>query len=281
LGHHGFVTRTATLLLGVLFLWLGAAHAAGPPTVYMGELTWTEVRDALQAGRTTVIVPIGGTEQSGPHMALNKHNLRVRFFAGRVAAALGDALVAPVLAFVPEGGTNPPTGHMRFPGTITIPESTFEEILLSAGRGFKSQGFRDVVFLGDHGGYQKLIKKSADKLNREWAGTPVRAHAVEEYYVAAQKEYVDALKAKGFTEEEIGTHAGLADTSLMLAIDPSLVRVDRIAGAGGDKSNGVSGDPMRSTSALGKIGVDIVVKRTVEAIKREVAEPRPAPQAQK
>jgi creatinine amidohydrolase len=268
--------KTLTALLAFLVLGLGAARA-DPPTVYIGELTWTEIHDAIIAGRTTIIVPIGGTEQSGPHIALNKHNLRVRFFAGRVAAGLGNALVAPVLAYVPEGGTNPPTGHMRFAGTMTIPESTFEEILVSTGRGFRSQGFKDVVFIGDHGGYQKSMKKAAATLNREWAGTSTRAHAVEEYYLAVDKEYRDALRAKGFTDEQIGVHAGLADTSLMLAIDPSLVRADRMATSRGDGKNGVNGDPALSSSALGKIGVDLVVKRTIEAINRDIASRNTAP----
>jgi creatinine amidohydrolase/Fe(II)-dependent formamide hydrolase-like protein len=267
--------KTAAFLVALL---LGAGLAwADPPTVYTGELTWTEIRDAIQAGKTTIIVPVGGTEQSGPHIALNKHNLRVRFFAGRVAAALGNALVAPVLAYVPEGSINPPTGHMRFPGTMTIPEATFEEILVSTGRGFKAQGFKDVVFIGDHGGYQKSMKKAAASLNREWAASPVRAHAIEEYYDAVQKDYKEALRAKGFTDAEIGVHAGLADTSLMLAIDPSLVRMDAMKSAAGDKSNGVDGDPTKSTSALGKIGVDIVVKKTVDAIKRDVGRREAAP----
>jgi creatinine amidohydrolase len=261
--------KTAYALVALLLLGLGLARA-DPPTVYTGELTWTEIRDAIRAGRTTIIVPIGGTEQSGPHIALNKHNLRVRFFAGRVAAALGNALVAPVLGYVPEGSTNPPTGHMRFAGTMTIPESTFEEILVSTGRGFRSQGFKDVVFIGDHGGYQKSMTKAAAKLNREWAGTPTRAHAVEEYYLAGNKEYKDALRAKGFTDAEIGEHAGLADTSLMLAIDPSLVRTDRLKTSRGDANNGVSGDPSQASSALGKLGVDIILKRTLDAINRDI-----------
>ena len=268
--------RTTAAFLALLLFAAGIAQA-DPPTVYTGELTWTEIRDAVQAGKTTIIVPIGGTEQSGPHIALNKHNLRVRFFAGRVAAALGNALVAPVLAYVPEGSINPPSGHMKFAGTMTIPESTFEEILLSTGRGFKSQGFRDIVFIGDHGGYQKSMKKAAALLDKEWAGTPVRAHAVEEYYTAVSKDYVEALKARGFTEEEIGVHAGLADTSLMLAIDPSLVRKERMKTAGGDKSNGVNGDPAKASSALGKIGVDLVMKKTVDAINRDVKREAAAP----
>src|SRR5476651_1713629 len=150
----------ARALLAALALLLGAAALpawAKPDSVYLEDLTWTEVRAAQRAGKTTIIIPVGGTEQSGPHMALGKHNVRARILSGRVAAALGNALVAPVLAYVPEGETNPPTGHVRFPGTITIPESTFMEILVSTARGFRSQGFKDVVFIGDHGGYQKAM----------------------------------------------------------------------------------------------------------------------------
>ena len=261
---------TAAVLILLVAMTTGIARA-DPPTVYTGELTWTEIRDAMQAGKTTIIVPVGGTEQSGPHIALNKHNIRVRFFAGRIAAALGNALVAPVLAYVPEGSINPPTGHMRFAGTMTIPESTFEEILVSTARGFKAQGFRNVVFIGDHGGYQKSMKKAAASLNKEWAGSPARAFAVEEYYTAVDKEYKELLRSKGFSDAEIGAHAGLADTSLMLAVDPSLVRSDRMKSAAGDKSNGVNGDPSKSSSALGKLGVDLVIARTVETIKRDTA----------
>lgn len=260
----------AALLALLLCLLPAIARSAAPlPSVFLEELTWTEVRDAVKAGKTTIIVPIGGTEQSGPHIALGKHNFRVHFMAGRVAAALGDALVAPVLAYVPEGSTNPATEHMRFPGTISIPESTFEEILVGTGRSLRRHGFKEIVFIGDHGGYQKAMKRAAVVLNREWAGSPVRAHAIEEYYTAISTEYAKALAARGFDDDEIGTHAGLADTSLTLAIDPSLVRMDRLRGSN-TKEEGVSGDPERSSTDLGKIGVDLVVRRTAEAIRAAV-----------
>src|SRR6186713_2874824 len=102
------------------------AAAATPASVQVDELTWTELRDAIKAGKTTVIVPVGGTEQSGPHIVLGKHNVRVRALAARIATSLGNALVAPVIAYVPEGAINPPAGHMRFAGTISIPENAFE-----------------------------------------------------------------------------------------------------------------------------------------------------------
>src|SRR6185295_15981911 len=103
------------LLLGLTTLC--AAAASGPPSVYLEDLTSTEVRDLLGTGKTTVIVPVGGTEQSGPHIVLGKHNVRAHMLAGRIAAALGNALVAPVVAYVPEGNPTPPQAHMRWAGT--------------------------------------------------------------------------------------------------------------------------------------------------------------------
>src|ERR1700730_12141965 len=252
------------LVLWFLLLGLPTAHASG--TVFLEELTWTELRDLIQSGKTTIIVPIGGTEQNGTHMALGKHNLRVRYLSEKIAGALGNALVAPVIAYVPEGALEPPTGHMRFPGTITVPEEAFEKILEYAARSFKAAGFHDIVFLGDHGSYQRVEKAVADQLDKEWAAKPVRVHAIEEYYRAGQAEFGRLLKSKGFRDEEVGTHAGLADTSLMLATDPRLVRADRPRSA-----EGVNGDPSRSSAELGQLGVDLIVTRTVDGVRKAVA----------
>src|SRR5216110_2478513 len=66
-------------------------------SVFLEDLTWVEVRDAIAAGKTTVIIPTGGTEQNGPHMVLGKHNFLVKHKAGEIAKSLGNALVAPVM----------------------------------------------------------------------------------------------------------------------------------------------------------------------------------------
>jgi creatinine amidohydrolase/Fe(II)-dependent formamide hydrolase-like protein len=256
---------TRALFLCILLLIGSGARAQPPDTVFLEELTWTELRDLIRSGKTTIIVPIGGTEQNGPHMALGKHNRRVQLLSEKIARALGDALVAPVIAYVPEGGVNPPTAHMKFPGTITIPEETFDKVLEYAARSFQRAGFRDIVFLGDHGGYQRDEKAIAERLDREWAATPVRAYAIEEYYRASEAEFSQLLKGKGYSEEEIGTHAGLADTSLMLGVDPHLVRANRLR-----PGEGVHGDPARANPQLGQLGVDLIVTRTVDAIRKAV-----------
>ena len=236
------------LLVLVAFSFASGARAA-PRSVYLEDLTWTELRDALKAGVTTVIIPVGGTEQSGPHLALGKHNARVKVLAGKTASE-----------------------HMRFPGTISIPDSAFKSTLEAAARSLRQAGFTHVVLLGDHGGYQQSLKEVAAQLNRDWAGTPVRAHFIADYYRATEAAYVQALRAKGLTDAQIGSHAGTADTSLQMAIDPAMVRPDRLDGAQssatGTSNNGTVGDPRPSTAALGQLGVDLIVAQTVAAIRK-------------
>jgi len=216
-----------------------------------------------------VIVPIGGTEQSGPQIALGKHNARARALAQRIAAKLGNAVVAPVVAYVPEGSIDPPAGHMRFAGTVSISDATFEALLESTARSFRQHGFHDVVFIGDHGGYQKSEERVANKLNREWTNKPgCRVHALLDYYRVTQTVFVDALKAKGYSEAEIGVHAGLADTALSLALDPASVRTEQFARAAqAGAKEGVHGDPRRATAELGQLGVERIVDTSVAQIR--------------
>jgi creatinine amidohydrolase/Fe(II)-dependent formamide hydrolase-like protein len=162
---------------------------------------------------------------------------------------------------------------MRFPGTISVPEAAFETILEYAARSFKQHGFKDIVFLGDHGGYQANEQIVANKLNREWVSSNVRAHAVTQYYDAVRIDFAQILKGEGFTPSEIGTHAGLNDTSLMLAVDPGLVREDRLPNSKFGSADGVYGDPSKASASLGKLGVDAIVSQTLAAIKTAVARP--------
>jgi creatinine amidohydrolase len=245
-----------------------AATATASASVYIEELTSPELQARIDAGATTVLVPIGGTEQSGPHIALGKHNARARILAGRIAQRLGNATVAPVIAYVPEGSITPPAGHMRFAGTLSISESAFEAILESTARSLCRHGVRDVFFLGDHGGYQKNEEQAAARVNAKGG---CRAHALLDYYQATQTAYVADLKRRGFGDAEIGLHAGLADTSLSLALDPSDVRTGLLAaGAKAGKDGGVHGDPTRSSAELGRLGADRIVDASVAAIRAAV-----------
>jgi len=247
-----------------------AAAAPTQSSAYLEDLTSPELGARIAAGTATVLVPIGGTEQSGPHIALGKHNMRARALAGRIAGQLGNAVVAPTVAYVPEGAITPPAGHMRFPGTISIPDAAFEGLLEGSARSFCQHGLREVFFLQDHGGYRKSVDRVVARLNgeRAWAARGCRAHALHEYYDATQDGYVADLKRRGFKEAEIGLHAGLADTSLTLALDPALVRTGQLAaGAKAGPAGGVRGDPTRASAELGQIGVQRQVDESVKAIR--------------
>lgn len=258
------------LAIGAMF-YPGVQAASN--SVYLDDLTWTEVHSALQKGSTTVIIPVGGTEQSGPHMALGKHNDRVHVLAGRIAEKMGNALVAPVVSYVPEGQISPPTGHMKFAGTISIPDDAFLAVLKGAARSLKQHGFLNIVFIGDHGGYQHLLRTEAQQLNQEWWGSKTRAHFISAYYRAATEDFVQTLESAGIPKDQIGVHAGLADTSLAMAVDPTLVRVEKLKGAssGGTVTTGVAGNPAGSTAELGRIGVEKIVEKCVQSIRDSIA----------
>lgn len=238
-------------------------------SVMLEELTSTELRSRIEHGATTILIPIGGVEQSGPYIALGKHNVRAGIIAAMIAQKLGNTMVAPVLSYVPEGTVNPPSGHMRFSGTISIPPAAFEALLEGAAASFRQHGFRDIIFIGDHGGYQQNEVHVAQKLNRAWGkDDPARAHALLDYYEITQSAFIDDLKKRGFSSAEIGLHAGLADASLMLATAPSMVRIDAMThGPKPGLADGVRGDATHATAELGRLGVQRQVDTSVDAIR--------------
>jgi creatinine amidohydrolase len=270
---------TATLAGFFLSYAVSAASSvAAPPaglatSVALQDHTWTEVRDAVSSGTTTIIIPIGGTEQSGPYLALGKHNARADALARRIAQDLGHTLVAPVIAYVPEGGTAPLTSHMRFTGTITVPDAVFEQLLQSAAESFRVHGFRNVVLLGDHGGYQKDLARVVARLNKAWAGTGAHAWVPAAYYAASSEGFDALLRERGYRQDEIGTHAGLADAALLMAVEPSMVRADamHLPSARHGAIDGVyGGDSRRATAALGQLGINLIVSRTVAQIRADI-----------
>jgi creatinine amidohydrolase/Fe(II)-dependent formamide hydrolase-like protein len=239
------------------------AAAQTPDSVFLEDLTWTEVRDALAAGTTTIIIPTGGTEQNGPHMVIGKHNYLVKYKAGEVAKRIGRALVAPVVAYVPEGNINPPTGHMRFAGTITTPDDVFGKVLEFAARSFKQHGFRDIAFLGDSGGNQAAQKAVADALNQEWAATPVRVHHLSDYYPGPGDDW---LKTQGVSDEDVGSHASIHDTASLMVLNPQMLRLNKLAPGKSGDGTGVVGNPARSTVEFGRQ----ILERQIAAAVRQL-----------
>ncbi|MBK9079761.1 MAG: creatininase family protein [Hyphomicrobium sp.] len=262
-------------LPGLLALFAGLAILSAPlaaAEVETERMTWTEIRDALAQGKTTIIVPTGGTEQNGPHMVTGKHNFVVRETARRIAEKLGNALVAPVLAYVPEGDIAKREGHMAYPGTISLTPDTFSRVLEDAAHSFAIHGFKLIVFLGDSGPNQEPQRAAAASLSARWAADGVRVITADNYYAANGQ--VEALKAEGETDATIGSHASIRDTSELMAVYPGGVRADRRAA---DK-DGVTGDPTRASSERGEKLLALKVAAAVNDIEAAKAAPIVVPQ---
>jgi creatinine amidohydrolase/Fe(II)-dependent formamide hydrolase-like protein len=227
--------------------------------VFIEELTWEETRDALKAGKKTVIVPIGGTEKNGYHMVLGKHNYVVTFGANQMARKLGNTLVAPTIQYVPEG--NP---DQQDPGEISLPSPAYDMLLDAAARSLKVHGFTDILFIGDSGGNQAGMRNVADKLNEEWKGSGTRVYALTDYYEGGREHYRAWLEAAhNYDDTIVGSHAGISDTSQMLHVRPSGIRKDQLKPWGGAADSGVSGDPTKATAEIGRMGLAFKVNAAI------------------
>lgn len=249
---------------------------AGAGEVEMARMTSIEIRDAVAAGKNTVLVPTGGLEQNGHHMITGKHNIIVGETSRRIARELGDALVAPVMPYVPQGKIWPRTGNMAYSGTVSLPDDVFQSVLAAVAESLKVQGFKTIVLIGDHGGNQEPQRRTAERLSAGWAKDGVRVVNASAYYFANGGDAM--LKAEGESEKTLGTHAGIRDTSELMAIEPTAVRLAEVC----PDADGATGDASRATIARGekllamKVAAAVAEIRAARSSKVTGAEPAAA-----
>jgi creatinine amidohydrolase/Fe(II)-dependent formamide hydrolase-like protein len=248
-----------------------------PDTVFLEDLTWAEVRDLVKAGTTSVIIGTAGTEQKGPHMVDGEHKFVLYYAADKIARAMGRTLVAPIVTYVPEGSWDPPRGHMAKPGTITLPQDRFVELLVNAGRSLKSGGFTNIFFIGESGGNTAGMRAAATRLNELWTDGSARAWLIDDYYTKGHADQGRYINEKlGIPGNQSGGHANILDTSEMLFVNPKHIRRNKIVDGGGYENSGVSGDPTKATAELGKIFLQIKIDNAVAQMKGVLAGTTPA-----
>jgi creatinine amidohydrolase/Fe(II)-dependent formamide hydrolase-like protein/sterol desaturase/sphingolipid hydroxylase (fatty acid hydroxylase superfamily) len=254
---------------------IGNPSVEAPSGVYLEDMTWQEVRDAVKSGSTTAIVPTGGTEQNGPHVILGKHNYIVKYTAGKIAEKLGHALVAPVVTYVPEGTILPPDGHMRFPGTLSVAEATFEAMLESTAESLKQHGFKVIALVGDSGGNQAVQQRVAEKLTSLWRDSGVRVIQVNDYY--QNNGQIAYLANQGFSAPQIGGHAGIRDTSELMFVQAAGVRsrFKQDHSSADFSLIGADGDASKASPILGRVLLDLKIDAAVKQIRNVLhSEPR-------
>lgn len=243
---------------------------AAVDTLFIEDMTWMEVRDAMKSGKRTVIVATGGVEQNGPYLVTGKHNVVLRGTTEAIARKLGDTLIAPIVPFVPEGDIDPPTVHMKYPGTISVSEETYQSLLTDICRSLRTHGFRNIVLIGDSGGNQAGMEAVAKKLNAQSSDPKGRILYIPEYYnFPAVGKW---LEEQGIQQEPEGYHDDFGMTAMMMAVDPTSVRTKERIAAGKFSINGVNLAPAKKTIAWGHRIIDFRADAAVTAIRAKVGQ---------
>ena len=259
--------RTLTVAFATLILF--AAPVVAQRSVYIEDLTWPEVQQAIQSGKTNAIIYTGSTEQNGPHMAIGKHNFIARWVAGAIAIKLGDALVYPTLPFAPTGDALKRTAHMRFPGSVTLTPQTYRSVVHDVALSAIDAGFHNVFIMGDHGDGQDMLGAVAKELDAQWNPKGVRVLYVPDLYFK-EKQQAHAYEAShGLPTHDV--HAGTDDTSELMALDGQhrWIRADKLAASEGTQTarTGVDGDPTKATAALGDVFLQYKIDDAVSQIR--------------
>jgi len=244
-----------------------------PNTVWMEEMTWMDVRDALKAGKTNVIIASGGMEPNGPWLATGKHNYVLHANCEAIARKMGNALCAPIVKFVPEGDIETKTIHMASPGTISMREETFRGILRDTAESLQAHGFKNIIFIGDSGGNQAGQKAIAEELTAKWAGKAMALH-IAEYYTYS--EVAAFMKEHGIVDGKSDQMHDDPIISLNMFIDdPNSIRFNERVKAGKTTINGVDISNKAKNTQLAKQIVEFRATKTVEAINRLIAAKKP------
>jgi creatinine amidohydrolase len=238
-------------------------------TLFIENMTWMEVRDAMKAGKQTVLIATGGIEQNGPYLVAGKHNVILRATTAAIARKLGNALIAPIIGFVPEGDIDPPSLHMKYPSTVSLSEDTYRRLLIDICACYRTHGFKDIVLIGDSGGNQDGLKAVAAELNTKWKDGKSRVYFVPEYYNYGNLKAW--LEERGIKQTDEGLHDDFAMTAMMLSVDPSSVRMKQRIAAGKFRINGIDLAPVEKTIEWGKKIVDYRAEVTVKAIQKAIA----------
>jgi creatinine amidohydrolase len=242
-------------------------------SVWMEQLTWMEVRDAIAGGKTTALVLTGGVESNGPYLATGKHNYILQVMGEAIARKLGNALVAPIVTLEP----GRPDGERVAPGSVFLSQATYRGVLNDMAESLRGMGFTNVILMGDSGGNQKAMQEVVAALNAKYKGAPARFHFIPEYYdyTSVQK----LVQASGIPEQikpgassgSDGIHDEYSIDALMALHDPTSIRIEQRKKANRATINGVSLLPIEKTLEIGRKIVELRTKLTVDAISKSMA----------
>jgi len=247
-------------------------------SIRMAEMTWFDIKSAIDQGYTTVVVAIGSTEQHGPHLPTMTDARIGDELAHRVAIKMGHTLQAITITV----GCS--RHHLGFPGTISLRNETLRMIVLDYIESLIRSGFKRIVFLPIHGGNFPIVQETLKEAQ-------IAHQGIEIIGVTDLTKLLDCLSAGsaefGITANESGAHAGESETSMMMALEKNLIIKGRFApgyvGMIGEKelkimfeqgmraftTNGILGDPRKASADKGEIYLDRLTEFLIQEIKKQ------------
>jgi creatinine amidohydrolase len=276
--RHRVVAGIALALFATTIVTAPPSYAAPDAKLVEFEMmTWPEVKDALAAGKTTALIYTGGVEQRGPQNVNGGHNIMGRAIVKEIALRLGNAIAMPVLPLTPNNAS------AELPGTIGLTPELLRQVLERMVEQTVTNGFKNVVVMGDHGGGQgegdkNVYRKLATEMDAKYGPSGVHVFYCDRVYAPANDAMEDKLAAEGYPR---ASHAGIHDTSIMMYLDHDnkYVRKELLPTAVGipvgedgkphptadSPKNGIVGDARRSSAKIGKEAfenkVDFAVKQ--------------------
>lgn len=242
-----------------------------------GERTWAELPKDLAAAAHAAILPVGATEQHGPHLGCGMDTV----LADRLCAEVSARTKVPMLPVLPYGCS---LGHSRrWPGTIAVQPATLMALVKELGEGAFHSGVRRLFIVNTHVTNAAPLRCALEMLRAE--------HDQLMVALINSPQVSERVRGIHFADAE-DWHANDAETSLMLAVAPGMVRPDLLAAADDpDRTdglvfahpvnrtsrNGVTGAPSRATTANGRLWFEWMVEDLSALISRGMNEAPPLP----
>jgi creatinine amidohydrolase len=193
-----------------------ATDRADPPReTRLDALTWPELETRLAAGARTAVVPLGSTEQHGPHLPLATDTWIADALAARFCARVPEALRLPALA------VGCASEHLAFPGTLHVEEETLAAVLADLVRALDRHGFAHVFVFSAHGGNLETLRRAAPRL--EAAASRARVTVFHDHRPLTRRLFEEAAR-RGVEAAAAGHHAGEIESSIVAALRPGALR---------------------------------------------------------
>lgn len=238
-------------------------------------LTWPEVREEIEKGRDTIVVCFGAVEQHGHHMPMGTDSM-LGDELGRALAEHFNAFHAPTI----QVGCS--RHHLAFPGTMSIEPETFASVVSDIVRGWAGHGFKRIILVPTHGGNFVPLAMAKERISQI---DGVKVVAITDLSILVNATLVLGAEL-GIPASEGGIHGGEWETSMMLAVNPELVHMERaVSGYTGDleagmqrffaegvdalTDTGVIGDPKQASAENGRRYFDRLVELAIELVEKE------------